>query len=93
MTSIKLSRPVANGPEMIGSLTLRKIKLGDTPALMRGATAFATGDLASLGEDVLNILARLSGLPRSIVDEIDEDDLEPVLAGLTAHITAYNSKH
>ena len=93
MTTIQLSVPVAKGPELIRTLTLRAIKLGDTPLLMRGAAAFATGNFGGLSDDVISILAQLSGLPRSVVDEIDAADLEPVLEGLTKHIAAYTTKH
>jgi hypothetical protein len=92
MTTISLTTPVANGPEIIRSISLRKIKMSDFPVLMRGATLFATGDLNNLGENVLEILERLSGLPRRIIDEIDADDIEAVLGGVTAHIKAYNEK-
>lgn len=92
MTVITLTVPVANGPEIVRAITLRKIKMSDIPALMRGATLFATGDLNNLGENVLEILERLSGLPRRLIDEIDAEDVEPVLNGITAHIKAYNDK-
>jgi hypothetical protein len=91
MTTINLTVPVANGPEIIRSISLRKIKMGDTPTLMAGMSAFATGNFALLGENILKILERLSGLPRRVIDEIDEADLEPVMEGITAHIAAHNA--
>lgn len=92
LTVINLTQPVANGPEIIRSISLRKIKMSDIPAFMNGASFFAFGDFARLGENALEILERLSGLPRRVIDEIDADDIEAVLGGVTEHIKAYNDK-
>ena len=90
MTIIQLSVPLAKGPEVIRTITLRKIKMGDTPVLLGAMTAYATGNFSTLGENILEILERLSGLPRLVIDEIDEADLESVMEGITAHLKKYN---
>ncbi|MCD1266852.1 hypothetical protein B5M44_21480 [Shinella sumterensis] len=92
MTTITLTRPVANGPEMITTLTLRPPRLGDSPLLMRGADAFLAGNVSLLADNLLDVLAAVSGHPRSVIDQIEPADLDAVLDGLTKFIGAYSKR-
>lgn len=92
MTTIALSRPIANGPELVSSLTLRQPRLGDSPILMRAYAAFATGDVGSLADHLLDVLAAVTSLPRVVVDQIDPVDLDAVFDGLTQFIGEYTKR-
>ncbi|MCW5706107.1 hypothetical protein [Shinella sp.] len=92
MSSITLKVPVANGPEFVKSLTWRKIRLGDYPYLMQAAGSMAQGQMGAFSDDLLNLVAHFSGLPRQIVDEIDEADGEHVLNSLADHLAAHMKK-
>lgn len=92
MSSIELKVPVANGPEFVKSLTWRPIKLGDYPYIMQAAGSMAQGQMGAFSDDLLNLVAHFSGVPREIVDLIDEVDGEPVLNSLGDHLAAHLKK-
>jgi hypothetical protein len=92
MTTIQLSVPLAKGPEVITEITWRKIRLGDYPIIMTACGSLAQGQLGAFSEDLLNLVAHFSGLPRSVVDDIDEVDGEPVLNSLSDHLAAHTAK-
>lgn len=92
MPSIELKMPVANGAETVSKITWRKIRLGDYPSILQAAGSFANGQLGAFSEDLLNLVAHFSGLPRAIVDEIDEIDGQPVLDSLADHLAAHMAK-
>lgn len=92
MTTITLSKPVANGPELIKSLTWRAVRLGDSPALMKAFGSLVQVQLGEFADDLLDLVARFSGLPRSVVDTIDEVDGQLVLESLEKHLAAHMAK-
>lgn len=92
MTTISLSKPISNGAKTVSSLTWRTIKLGDYPVILTACSSLAQGQLGAFSEDLLNLLAHFSGLPRSVVDEIDEVDGQPVLDSLADHLAAHMAK-
>ncbi|WLS03113.1 phage tail assembly protein [Shinella oryzae] len=92
MTTINLTKPIANGPEMITTLTLRAPRLGDSPLLMRGADAFLAGNVSALADNLLDVLSAISDQPRSVIDQIEPADLDAVLDGLTNFIENYSKR-
>ncbi|MBB5040693.1 phage tail assembly protein [Shinella fusca] len=92
MTTIILSKPIANGPELISVLTLRPPRLGDSPILMRAYAAWSSGDVGSLADNLLDVLAAVTSLPRAVVDQIDPVNLDAVLDGLTRFIRDYSKR-
>ncbi|TAA55284.1 phage tail assembly protein [Shinella sp. JR1-6] len=92
MPSIELKKPVTNGAETVSTLTWRAIRLGDYPVVMTAVGSLAQGQLGAFSEDLLNLVAHFSGLPRAVVDEIDEVDGQPVLDSLADHLAAHMAK-
>ncbi|MGJ7042120.1 hypothetical protein J2Y63_005401 [Shinella sp. BE166] len=92
MTTITLTRPVANGPSVVSSLTWKPVRLGDYPHILRAAGSFAQGHLGAFSEDLLNLAGHFSGQPRAVIDAIDEVDGQPVLDSLAEHLAAHMAK-
>lgn len=94
MTKIALSQPIASGPAFITALELRPISFGDVPLVTKmAAMANAPASDADIFVDtIMDILARLSGVPRAVIDTINPEDVGTILTQLAEHITKY-SKH
>lgn len=94
MTTIQLSKPIASGPAFISTLELRPLTFGDTPLVMKMA-AMSNAPAADADiyiETIMNLLARLSGVPRDIIDTIEPDDVGEILSRLAEHIERYSKK-
>lgn len=92
LTQIHLTKPIANGPALVSTLTLRQPRLGDSPLLMNAYAAWSSGDVGSLADNLLDTLAAVTNLPRAVVDQIDPADLDAVLGGLTQFIKDYTTR-
>lgn len=79
MTTVKLSHPVAIGPQLYSALTFRPIKFGDVPMIIKA------GSLADL-DDVVRLVAQLADVPLEVACNIDPEDIAPVLTALTEHV-------
>ena len=94
MTVITLTVPVASGPAFLSALELRPLTFGDTPLVMKMA-AMSNAPAADADiyiETIMNLLARLSGVPRDIIDTIEPDDVGEILSRLAEHIERYSKK-
>jgi hypothetical protein len=94
MTKITLSKPVASGPAYLSALELRPINFGDVPLVtkMAAMSNAPASDADVYIETIMNILARLSGVRRDVIDTIDPVDVGEILSRLAEHIEKY-SKH
>lgn len=94
MTTITLSRPIASGPAFITALELRPISFGDVPLITKmAAMANAPASEADIYIDtIMDILARLSGVRREVIDTIDPEDVGEILSRLAEHIERYSKK-
>lgn len=94
MTTITLSRPIASGPAFLTALELRPINFGDVPLITKmAAMANAPASEAdAYVSTIMDILARLSGVPRDIIDTIDPEDVGTILNQLAEHIERYSKK-
>lgn len=92
MTTISLSKPIASGPAFISALELRPLTFGDTPLVMKmAAMSNAPASEADIYIDtIMNLLARLSGVRRDIIDTIEPDDVGEILTRLAEHIERYS---
>ena len=94
MTTISLSNPIASGPAFINALELRPVNFGDVPLITKMA-AMANAPVSDADiyiETIMNILARLSGVRRDVIDTIDPEDVGEILSRLADHIAKF-SKH
>lgn len=94
MTVITLSKPIASGPAFLNALELRPINFGDVPLITKmAAMANAPASEAdAYVSTIMDILARLSGVRRDVIDTINPVDVGEILSRLAEHIEKY-SKH
>lgn len=94
MTKISLSQPIASGPAFLTALDLRPISFGDIPLVTKMAvlSAAPASDADLFVEAIMNLLARLSGIPRDVIDTINPDDVGMILNRLSDHIAKYTKK-
>lgn len=94
LTTIALSKPIASGPAFLSALELRPLTFGDTPLVMKmAAMSNAPASDADIYIDtIMNLLARLSGVPRDIIDAIEPDDVGEILTQLAGHIEKFSKK-
>lgn len=94
MTTITLSRPIASGPAFLSALELRPINFGDVPLITKMA-AMANAPVSEADayvSTIMDILARLSGVPRAVIDTIEPDDVGEILTQLAGHIEKFTKK-
>lgn len=94
MTTIALSKPIASGPAFLSALELRPINFGDVPLITKmAAMANAPASEADIYIDtIMDILARLSGVRREVIDTIDPEDVGEILTQLAGHIEKFTKK-
>ncbi|MDX3976146.1 phage tail assembly protein [Shinella sp.] len=92
MTTISLSKPIASGPAFLGALELRPLNFGDVPLVtkMAAMSNAPASDADVYVSTIMDILARLSGVSRDVIDTIDPQDVGAILNQLAEHIAKYS---